>query len=177
MIKALHYLKQPLAIMVFTLMASASAEVYRVVDADGKITFTDHPPENTDSLIEAVSDTDPQQNITPTPESLIENQPEWLKEAQEKRAQETKNNNRDKQIQNQQDKKNWKRSLKAAKANLKEAELLLEIGKEPSEGDYVGNAGGGARPSSDYLKRLTLLEKNLADAKRHLIKVQRSKPK
>jgi len=177
MIKALHYLKQPLAIMVFTLMASASAEVYRVVDADGKITFTDHPPENTDSLIEAVPDTDPQQNITPTPESLIENQPEWLKEAQEKRAQETKNNNRDKQIQNQQDKKNWKRSLKAAKANLKEAELLLEIGKEPSEGDYVGNAGGGARPSSDYLKRLTLLEKNLADAKRHLIKVQRSKPK
>ena len=177
MIKALHYLKQPLAIMVFTLMASASAEVYRVVDADGKITFTDHPPENTNSLIEAVPDADPQQNITPTPESLIENQPEWLKEAQEKRAQETKNNNRDKQIQNQQDKKNWKRSLKAAKANLKEAELLLEIGKEPSEGDYVGNAGGGARPSSDYLKRLTLLEKNLADAKRHLIKVQRSKPK
>ena len=177
MIKALHYLKQPLAIMAFTLMASASAEVYRVVDADGKITFTDHPPENTNSLIEAVPDADPQQNITPTPESLIENQPEWLKEAQEKRAQETKNNNRDKQIQNQQDKKNWKRSLKAAKANLKEAELLLEIGKEPSEGDYVGNAGGGARPSSDYLKRLTLLEKNLADAKRHLIKVQRSKPK
>ena len=54
---------------------------------------------------------------------------------------------------------------------------MLDIGSEPTEGDFVGNAGGGARPSSDYLKRLTLLEKNLADAKRHLLQVQRSKPK
>ena len=177
MIKSLICLKRLLILIIFAFTALANAEVYRVVDADGKVTFTDHPPENTDNLIEAVPDADPQQNITPTPESLIEEQPEWLKEAQEKRAQKTKNNNRDKQIQNQLDKQNWKRSLKAAKANLKEAELLLEIGREPSEGDYVGNAGGGARPSSDYLKRLTFLEKNLADAKRHLIKVQRSKPK
>ena len=158
-------------------MAAANAEVYRVVDADGKITFTDNPPENTHDLIEKVPETDPQQNITPSPESLIEKQPEWLKEAQEKRAQATKNNEHDQQIQNQQDKKDWQRSLKAAKANVKEAQLMLEIGSEPTEGDFVGNAGGGARPSSDYLKRLTFLEKNLADAKRHLLKVQRSKPK
>ena len=177
MIKALISLKPTLAIIVFALMSSVNAEVYRVVDADGKITFTDNPPENTHDLIEKVPETDPQQNITPTPESLIENQPEWLKEAQEKRAQATKNNNRDKQIQNQQDKQDWQRSLKAAKADVKEAKLMLEIGSEPTEGDFVGNAGGGARPSSDYLKRLTSLEKNLADAKRHLLKVQRSKPK
>ena len=177
MIKSLICLKRLLILIIFAFTALANAEIYRVVDADGKVTFTDHPPENTDNLIEAVPDADLQQNITPTPESLIEEQPEWLKEAQEKRAQKTKNNNRNKQIQNQLDKQNWKRSLKAAKANLKEAKLLLEIGREPSEGDYVGNAGGGARPSSDYLKRLTFLEKNLADAKRHLTKVQRSKPK
>ena len=177
MINALVFLKQTLAIISLTIMASANAEVYRVIDADGKVTFTDHPPENTDYHIEAVPEADPQQNITPTPESLIKNQPDWLKEAQEKRAQATKNKNRDKHIQHQQDKQDWKRSLKAAKANVKEAELMLEIGSEPTEGDFVGNAGGGARPSSDYLKRLTLLEKNLSDAKRHLLKVQRSKPK
>ena len=177
MIKALISLKPTLAIIVFALMASVNAEVYRVVDADGKITFTDNPPENTDDLIEKVPDTDPLQNITATPESLIENQPEWLKEAQEKRAQAAKNINLDKQIQNQQAKQDWQRSLKAAKARVKEAQLMLEIGSEPTEGDFVGNAGGGARPSSDYLKRLTSLEKNLADAKRHLLKVQRSKPK
>tara|TARA_B110000879_G_scaffold5146_1_gene6712 strand:+ start:346 stop:879 length:534 start_codon:yes stop_codon:yes gene_type:complete len=177
MIKTLISFKPTLAIIVFALMASVNAEVYRVVDADGKITFTDNPPENTDDLIEKVPDTDPQQNITATPESLIENQPEWLNEAQEKRAQATKNTNRDKQIQNQQDKQDWQRSLKAARADVKAAKLMLEIGSEPTEGDFVGNAGGGARPSSDYLKRLTSLEKNLADAKRHLLKVQRSKPK
>ena len=177
MIKIFICFKPTLAVVIFSLMAAANAEVYRVVDADGKITFTDNPPENTHDLIEKVPETDPQQNITPSPESLIEKQPEWLKEAQEKRAQATKNNERDQQIQNQQDKKDWQRSLKAAKANVKEAQLMLEIGSEPTEGDFVGNAGGGARPSSDYLKRLTFLEKNLADAKRHLLKVQRSKPK
>ena len=177
MIKALTYFKPTLAIVAFTLMAAANAEVYRVVDAEGKITYTDNPPENSHDLVEKVPETDPQQNITPTPESLLENQPEWLKEAQEKRAQATKNKNRDKQIQYQQNKKDWQRSLKTAKANVKKAQLMLDIGSEPTEGDFVGNAGGGARPSSDYLKRLTLLEKNLADAKRHLLQVQRSKPK
>jgi len=177
MIKALTCFKPTLAIVAFTLMAAANAEVYRVVDAEGKITFTDNPPENSHDLVEKVPETDPQQNITPTPESLLENQPEWLKEAQEKRAQATKNKNRDKQIQYQQNKKDWQRSLKTAKANVKKAQLMLDIGSEPTEGDFVGNAGGGARPSSDYLKRLTLLEKNLADAKRHLLQVQRSKPK
>ena len=166
-----------IAFMLTTMLTTTvNAEIYRVVDADGKVTFTDQPPANSNDLIETVADTDPQQNITPSPESLAEKHPEWLKEAQEKRAQAEKHKQRVQQSQ-QQSRQEWKRELNAAKANVKEAELMLEIGREPTEGDFVGNAGGGARPSSDYLKRLSFLEKNLADANRQLLKVQRSKPK
>ena len=165
------------SIMAFILTTTVNAEIYRVVDADGKVTFTDQPPANSNDIIETVADTDPQQNITPSPKSLAEKHPEWLKEAQEKRAQAAKHKLQVQQSQLQQSRQQWKRELKAAKANVKEAELMLEIGREPTEGDFVGNAGGGARPSSDYLKRLTLLENNLADANRKLLKIKRSKPK
>ena len=164
-------------LILLTITTAAHAEIYRVIDADGKVTFTDQPPANSDDLIETIPDTDPKQNITPSPASLAENQPEWLKEAQEKRAQAAKNQQREQHSQQQKNRQDWKRALKAAKADVKEAELMLEIGREPTHGDFVGNAGGGARPSSAFLKRLTLLEKNLADANRRLLKVQRSKPK
>lgn len=163
-------------IMAFVI-TTVNAEIYRVVDAEGQVTFTDQPPANSNDLIETVTNIAPQQNITPSPKSLAENYPEWLKEAQEKRLQETKHKQRIQQSQQQQNQQEWKRALKAAKANVKEAELMLEIGREPTEGDFVGNTGGGARPSSDYLKRLSFLEKNLADANRQLLKVKRSKPK
>ena len=169
--------KQLVAMMVLAVTAATSADVYRIVDADGNVTFTDQPPANSSDSIETVADTDPQQNVTPSPKSLAENQPEWLKEAQEKRDQAAKTQHREQQLQQQQKKKDWKRALKAAKAAVSEAELVLEIGREPGYGDFVGNAGGGARPSSDYLNRLNLIEKNYADAKRHLLKIQRSKPK
>lgn len=164
-------------IITFIISTSVNAEIYRVVDAEGKVTFTDQPPANSNHLIETITDTDPQQNITPSPKSLAEDHPEWLKAAQEKRAQAAKHQQHVQHSEQQQRRQDWKRELKAAKANVKEAKLMLDIGREPTEGDFVGNAGGGARPSSDYLKRLSFLEKNLADAKRQLLKVQRSKPK
>ena len=94
----------------------------------------------------------------------------------EQRAAEAKASREVKQLELSEQRKEWREQLKAARAAVKAAEIALEVGKEPGEGDFVGNAGGGARPSSDYLMRLETLEKDLADAKRDLRRIKQSKP-
>ncbi len=105
-------------VMTFIISTPVNAEIYRVVDAEGKVTFTDQPPANSNHLIETVADTDPEQNITPSPKSLAEDHPEWLKAAQEKRAQAAKHQQHVQHSEQQQRRQDWKRELKAAKANV-----------------------------------------------------------
>lgn len=154
----------------------AAAETYRVVDKDGNVTFTDQPQAADGESVEQLPDTSEDQNITPSPETLAEQHPQWLKDAQEKREAEEAEQAEQRLSEKKQRKAQWREDYKAAKARLKEAELALEDGKVPGEGDFIGIVGGGARPSSDYLLRLEALEKEVADAKRDLKKLKRNKP-
>ena len=153
-----------------------AAETYRVVDKDGNVTFTDQPQAADGESVEQLPDTSEDQNITPSPETLAEQHPQWLKDAQEKREAEEAEQAEQRLSEKKQRKAQWREDYKAAKDRLKEAELALEYGKEPGEGDFIGIVGGGARPLSDYLLRLEALEKEVADAKRHLKKLKRNKP-
>ena len=64
------------------------------------------------------------------------------------------------------------------------AELLDEMGVDiieagfpiASEGDFVGRAGGGGRPSEQYFEKLRALEQNVTDAEKHLAAIKRAKP-
>lgn len=189
--KSIDYKLNPLSISARTLLlatslsiaisATVQAETYRIVDEQGRVTYTDQPPPNASSdtnssSVEKLPDNTENQNITPSLDALAEDHPEWLKEAHEQRAAEAKAAREAKQLELGEKRKEWREQFKAAKAAVKSAEIAFEVGKEPGEGDFVGNAGGGARPSSDYLMRLETLEKDLADAKRDLRRVKKSKP-
>lgn len=189
--KSIAYKLNPLSISACTLLLTASlsiaisatvqAETYRIVDEQGRVTYTDKPPTNDSSdtntsSVEKLPDNTENQNITPSLDTLAEDHPEWLKEVHEQRAAEAKAAREAKQLELSEQRKEWREQLKAARAAVKSAEIALEVGKELGEGDFVGNAGGGARPSSDYLMRLETLEKDLADAKRDLRRIKKSKP-
>lgn len=157
----------------------SSADIYRVIDAKGNISFTDQPPANLDQRSgefssESITVDEKSKNTSLAPEAVDDNHPEWLREAQEKR-----------QAQEQQQKANrptkneinaWNQSLLAARQQLSQAKRALEQGVIASEGDFVGRAGGGGRPSEQYFEKLRALEQNVTDAETHLAAIKRAKP-
>lgn len=165
------------ALLFSAISASVFADTYRLVDAEGNVTYTDKPPQNTSGKVELVTEESAQiKNISDSPETIAQDEPEWLKQARARREAEAAEAKKEQQANKSKIRSDWRQQYTAAKQALKEAELALEIGSEPSDGDFVGNAGGGARPSSQYMHRLESLEQAVADAKRHLEKVKRSKP-
>ena len=65
----------------------ATAEIYRVIDADGNISFTDKPPADASNVSSEPVNVDAStQNTSLSGDAIKEDQPEWLREAQQKRA-------------------------------------------------------------------------------------------
>ena len=112
----------------------------------------------------------------PSPATVAENDPQWIREKREQREKEQAEQKREQQQQLADAKKRWKADYAAAKKDLKEAKEALAEGKVIVDGDYTGNAGGGARPSASYLARVAGLEAELAEAKAALKKLKRSRP-
>jgi len=155
---------------------AAHAEIYRVVDKDGKVSYTDQPPKNGDAeniqhqVEEAV-----QRNSAQSLETQRENDPDWVKKAREER--EKQKVEQEKQQDDYATRRSaWKEALKQAKQNLKAAKLAQEQGKEAIEGDFIGKAGGGARPSEQYFNRQKMLAENVASAEKALKQVRKEKP-
>ena len=155
------------------------AETYRIVDENGNVTYTDQPNHagngGNKATIEKLPEAE-EHNVVPSLKTLAESEPQWLRQAREQREASEEQERELQQAVKKSEKALWKERYKAAKAQLKEAELALEVGSEPGEGDFIGKVGGGARPSSDYIMRLEALEKAVADARRDLAKVKRSRP-
>ena len=157
--------------------AVSSAEIYRVIDKEGNVTYTDQAPTaNSENNSAEVVETEAQTNVVDSAKAIEEKHPEWLKAAKVKRAEESEQQRRELAKAQAQQRKIWKKDLKAAKLAVKDAALALDVGKEVGDGDFVGMASGGARPSSEYLQCITQLEQELQDAKRHLKKLKRNKP-
>ena len=159
--------------------SSSSADIYRVIDTDGNISFTDQRPANLDQRSDAFSSEiitmdEKSTNTSLAPEVVDDNRPEWLREAQEKREANEQRQKANRPTKNEI--KAWKQSLLAARQHLGQAKRALEQGVIASEGDFVGRADGGGRPSEQYFEKLRVLEQNVADAEKHLAAIKRAKP-
>lgn len=159
--------------------SSSSAAIYRVIDADGNISFTDRPPVKLDQRSdefssESITIDEKSKNTSLAPEVIEDNHPEWLRQAQEKRKAAEQQQKANRPTKNEI--KAWKQSLLAARQQLNQAKKALEQGVIASEGDFVGRAGGGGRPSEQYFEKLRALEQKVTDAEKHLAAIKRTKP-
>jgi len=90
--KSIAYKLNPLSISAHTLLLAASlsiaisatvqAQTYRIVDEQGRVTYTDKPPANDSSdtntsSVQKIPDNTENQNITPSLDTLAEDHPEW----------------------------------------------------------------------------------------------------
>ncbi|TNF36603.1 MAG: DUF4124 domain-containing protein [Gammaproteobacteria bacterium] len=162
--------KTPAILLLTSLLASTpllADTIYKITDADGKVSYSDSKPENPgDAKVEAITPQPDQNIIKPDVEMN-----RWLE--QKRRTEEP--------VRKQQQ-KSWQAEYDEAKAALKAAEAALAAGKEPQEGDFVGIAnrfGGssGARPTEEYLERLEALETAVTEAKKHLKDVESRRPR
>lgn len=158
------------------LSPSVQAEIYKVIDKDGNVKYTDKKPhsEELKDSVSVVEDTK-QKNVTDSKKTIEENQPEWLKESIQSREQ------REKSQTNYLDAYNyrlaeWQKEVLKARLKLKKAITNKKNGVTVEEGDFLGNATGGVTPSEQYLKKIANLDKNVKKAQQELIKLLSEKP-
>ncbi len=156
----------------------ALADIYRVVDKDGNVTFTDQPPENGNAEnIQGRIDEAVERNTTQSLKTQRENDPAWVKDAREEREKKAREDKKAEAEAFAAEKKAWQQKLEQAKNNLKEAKAAQKKGEEVIEGDFIGKAGGGARPSEQYYARQLMLEERVIQAEKALKEVKKSKPR
>lgn len=174
-----HLLFKPFTALLLLSLTTlpSTAEVYRVTDQDGNVEFTDQPtPAAPADNVQAVEIDDANSSLSP--EAIEENQSEWLKKALEEREKKAQAEGQAAQNETPKDELDaWKAELKAAKQALKEAKKAQKEGITASEGDFIGKAGGGVRPSEQYFKKLEALDQNVLDAKERLKQIKKSRPK
>lgn len=165
------------AYFVLSLLLSSqfvTAEVFKTVDAEGNVSYSDIAPANKAEESSTV-DTSSNANISDSKEKITNTHPDWLKDAQKKRVINKLDQAEQKQQQSQA-RKNWNKNYKAAKAALKQAKQELSAGVIASEGDFIGRAGGGTRPSEQYFAKQQALELAVEEAKQTLKQIKKSKP-
>ncbi|NND39995.1 MAG: DUF4124 domain-containing protein [Pseudomonadales bacterium] len=151
----------------------AQAEIYRVIDENGNISFSDKPPAG--AAAEKVEIDENAQNSSLSSEAIEERQPDWLREAQEKRRAEEASKRA--AAPSAAEMSAWRESLANAKQKLRDAKQAQEQGIVVSEGDFIGKAGGGVRPSQQYHEKLEKLDQDVIDAKAQLDAVRNAKPR
>lgn len=165
-----------LCILLATTSLPLQAEVYKSVDADGNVRYSDKAPNNSDVQTSKVK-TNTQQNVTDSAQDIAERQPEWLTEAQQQRAeQETAKSVSTETNDENDESSSWHDEYQAAKAELKAAEQALKEGVVAGEGDFMGLAGGGVRPTEQFINKQAQLEQAVDDAKAKLKALKKSKP-
>jgi predicted ribosome quality control (RQC) complex YloA/Tae2 family protein len=144
-----------LALLLATLSATAASEtVYRSVDAQGNVTFSDEPP-LTGSGVEEVTIDAP-----PPPASRMRHSEQ---EAQAAIKQANRNQMRREAAEEQRS-----MELREAEQALEQARKNLEQAKVIQEGDRRGKAGGGTRLTTEYLNRVKAAEKGVEEAQSRL---------
>ena len=154
------------------------ADIYRVVDENGNVTFTDQPPENSEAEnIQQRIDEAVERNTAPSLETQRANDPNWVKEVRDERQKKAEEEKNARAKAYAEEREKWEKAMEQAKRELEQAKQARKDGKEIKEGDYVGNASGGARPSEEYLQRQEKLEQDVISAKNALKALKKSRPK
>lgn len=152
-----------LSILALLVSCSALAQttLYKSVDAQGNVTFSDAPPAG-DGAVDEIEISDTPANVLPseTIQQQIEEQQRADKQAAD-RAQIAK--------------RDWQQRYDTAVAELEEAEKNLASAQEIKEGDTVGSAFGGARPNQKWIDNLESAERELEEKQAALAKVKRER--
>lgn len=156
-----------LSFAALTAVPSLADEIYKIVDKDGKVTYSSELPQSTSDVDITGLDIDPDANVI-KPESS--QAAERLKQEYNQRY---PNNNSGK---DQQKVESYKQKLTAAKQAVNLAKKAITEGKTVAPGDFIGKSGGGVRPSLQRQSRLESLNKNLESAEENLRQVIKSRP-
>lgn len=143
-----------------SLSAVAATQLYRSVDAQGNVSFSDQPPASGKAATVDVSTRD--MNILPSEgvEAEIQRQKQVDQEAAQQRA---------------VDQREWQARYQQAEDELAAAQQALAEAQEIKEGDTVGSAFGGARPSEAWILRLEQAEADVDARRRALQQLKRER--
>lgn len=135
---------------------SAQAQVYKNTMPDGRIIYSDQP-------VKGASKSQPV-DVPPPPT-------EADKTKATKRAQDDQRQKDDLQTRIEDRRKKFDDAdtrVKIAREAVAAAQLALEQGRTPLQGEFIGMAGGGARPSERYFERVAALERGVESARKEL---------
>jgi hypothetical protein len=130
---------------------SLAGEVYRMVDADGNVTYTDAPPA-ADAAVEKI-------DIQPGPSEESRRDTEQRNAAIRRAMEEARNERLKKESSH-------KEQLGQARKALEEAEDALERTKALGEGDRQYLSGGRSRIRPEYFERLKAAEEAVEEARK-----------
>jgi|SRR5688572_2968594 len=151
----------PLATAILVMAHPAAAQtLYKLIDKNGKVTYSDTPPKDFDGKVVPVEVDTKRNSATILPPGTATQQvisPDKAKSADNADAR-----------------------LKQAQARLEAARKDLAFARDnPRDGEVerIGNVGGGARPvpTEAYERRIAGLEQAVRDAEEELRRVERSR--
>lgn len=153
----------------FVLLLSSPnyAEIYKHTDANGNVSFSDTPQGKSSEVVSIDADSKTS-NVMDTSQEHSGDAQAFLERRQQKREAEA---TRARAIAL------WRKELKAAQQELRLAKQAKSAGVIAEEGDFIGSAGGGARPSPQYFQKLEDLDTRVASAEKRLTTVRYAKPK
>lgn len=151
-------------ILVLTALLAASTAfagtiLYRWVDANGDVHFSDTaPPKGVKA--EKITVTDKNINTLP---------------ADQRQVKQMEAEQRMQQMRHSRALDDWQRRYKAAQQALQAAQQQLKQAKKVGEGDTVGNFMGGARPTEAWRNRLEAAKKNLHEKQQAVDRLEQEK--
>jgi hypothetical protein len=151
----------PFALLLISFGACAATTLYKSVDEQGNITYSDAPPGDARD-VEEIDIKEGNMNVLPSED--VQKQIERQKQQDKQAADRQRADNQD-----------WQQRYEEAQAELTAAEQTLESAREIQEGDTVGSAYGGARPNADWIERLERAEADVVDKQQHLHQVKRQR--
>ncbi len=153
-------MKRLIVLLFVSCGALAATTLYKSVDEQGNVTFSDAPPAD-GSEAEKV---DVQDSGNVLPSGDLPQQMEQQQRADTKAAQQARSEQKD-----------WQGRYDNARDELEQAEKTLESAKEIKEGDTVGSAFGGARPNQAWIDALEQAENDVETRREALKKLERER--
>lgn len=142
-----------------------AAPLYKVVDADGNVTYTDTPP--------ADQTTGQSEQVTQKPLNVLDKAPQDFQKSFDKNL-EKRQDQRGKAWQD------YDKELRAAEQALQQAQKAQKDGETVQEGDMIGVYANkrqtGVRLSEDYIGRQETLKQAVQEAEARLDAAKKQKP-
>jgi len=155
-----------IAALLLASQCAISAPMYKVVDKDGNVSYTDTPPSGKTSDVSTP--------IEGKPLNVLEGSTDQNYQQSFERHASERQQQRDSAWQA------YETAVQQAEQKLTAARKALEQGKVAGDGDFIGVFGSGhqtgVRPSDDYLARKQALKQAVTDAEAELNAIKKNKP-